>query len=68
MEEAMIEETPNETQAESAQILANEARERLQSRGHSDTEIREFADIYVSEEGMTPDVEEFIDWVMERPR
>lgn len=64
----MPEETPNDTQADSAQIIANEARERLQTRGHSDTEIRELADIYVSEEGMTADVEAFIDWVMERPR
>lgn len=64
----MPEETPEESLAESAQILANESRERLQSQGHSDTEIREWAEIYVAEEGMTADVEEFIDWVIDRPR
>jgi hypothetical protein len=62
----MPEETPDEARAESAQILANEARERLQSRGFSDTQIREWADGYVTEEGSTADVEEFIDWVSTR--
>lgn len=59
----MPDETPDDVRAESAQILANEARERLQTLGFSDTQIRQWADNYVAEDGAPADVEEFIDWV-----
>ncbi len=67
-EEDMAEETVEEFKAESAQILANEARDRLQSRGFSDTRIRELAEAYVAEEAASVDLEDFVDWVtFQRP-
>lgn len=64
----MLDETPDEDRVDTAQILANEARERLQTLGFSDTQIREWADIYVADDAATTDVEEFIDWVSGKRR
>lgn len=65
-DEGVTEETPDLAQVEPAHILANQARGRLESRGFTYPQIREWAEAYVAQEGGTADLEDFIDWIAER--
>lgn len=64
-DEGVPEGTPDLAQIEPAHILANQARDRLESRGFSYPQIREWAEVFVAREGGTADVQDFIDWIAE---
>lgn len=57
------EETPELAQIEPAHILANDARERLEAEGFTHAQIVEWAETYVTEDGATADVDDFIEWI-----
>ncbi len=61
------EETPDQSHIEGAELLANESREALRSRGFTDDEIDEWALTYISE-SHTGDVESFLAWISEKER
>ncbi len=52
---------PEAAEVESARLLANQARERLASRGLSDEEIQRLADEYIALD-RGEDLEDFIRW------
>lgn len=55
---------PEAAEVESARMLANQARERLQSAGLDDPTIERLADRYIAED-RGEDLEAFIDWALE---
>lgn len=59
------EETPDLAQIEPAHLLANDARERLEAKGFSYSQIRKWAETYVAEADGTADIETFIEWIRE---
>jgi hypothetical protein len=56
---------PEATEVESARLLANEARDRLEARGLQDDEIRRLADEYIALD-LGEDVDEFVEWATTR--
>jgi len=56
---------PDPSHIEGAELLANEARPRLRSRGFDDDEILEWAEAYIDRE-RTGDVDSFLRWIEER--
>lgn len=64
-DEGVAEEDPDLAQIEPAHLLANGARDRLESRGFSYPQIREWAEVFVAREGGTADVQDFIEWIAE---
>jgi hypothetical protein len=58
---------PQAAEVESAQILANQAREALLDAGVSNEDIRRLADHFVAED-RGEDLQEFIDWAKGRTR
>ncbi len=52
---------PEAAEVESARLLANQARERLQGRGLSDEQIQKLADEYIALD-RGEDLEAFIQW------
>jgi hypothetical protein len=52
---------------EGARILADEARERLEDRGFTAEQIREWAETYIAEEG-SGNVDGLIAWIAEQER
>lgn len=56
---------PDAMQLEGAELLANQARSRLRSRGFTDQEIDEWALTYISLEH-SGDVEGFIEWIRQK--
>lgn len=67
-EAGVKEETPDLAQIEPAHILANDARDRLEAEGFTHSQIVEWAETYVAEEGGTADVDQFIDWIEQQER
>ena len=55
---------PEAAEVESARLLANQARERLQGRGLSDEQIQKLADEYIALD-RGEDLGEFIRWAEE---
>lgn len=61
--EAGVDESrPQLAEIESAELLANHARSRLESQGFEQSQIENWAQAYVREEG-PGDVEDFVAWV-----
>lgn len=58
-------EIPDLAQIEPAYLLANDARSRLEQRGFTEDEILHWAETYVTEEGGTADVDDFLAWIAE---
>ena len=58
---------PQAAEVESARLLANQARGRLQARGVSDEEIRRLADEYIALD-RGEDLDGFIQWAEGRGR
>ena len=67
-DEGVPTETPDLAQLEAARLLANDARPRLRSEGFSEAQIRHWAETYVSEEGGSADLRDFLDWIRTRQR
>jgi hypothetical protein len=61
-------EIPDLAQIEPAYLLANDARSELQARGFTEEEILHWAETYITEEGGTADVDDFLDWIAEEER
>jgi len=56
------EQTPDQSHIEGAELLTNEARHILRSRGFTDREIEEWAWTYIADE-RSGDVGSFLDWI-----
>jgi hypothetical protein len=56
---------PEAAEVESARLLANQARGRLQARGLSDEQIQKLADEYIALD-RGEDLEDFIRWAQSR--
>jgi hypothetical protein len=56
---------PEAAEVESARLLANQARDRLEATGLQDDEIRRLADEYIALD-LGEDVDEFVDWATTR--
>lgn len=56
---------PDTTETQSARLLENQARDRLEGRGLQADEIRRLADEYIALD-LGEDVDEFVDWATER--
>lgn len=66
--EAGVDESrPELAEIESAELLANHARSRLESQGFEQSQIENWAQAYVREHG-PGDVEDFISWVAQQER
>ncbi len=61
-------EIPDLAQIEPAFLLANDARPDLQARGFTEEEILHWAETYITEEGGTADVDDFLAWIAEEER
>ncbi|HEX8099954.1 MAG TPA: hypothetical protein VF660_07110 [Actinomycetota bacterium] len=57
---------PEAAEVESARLLENQARERLQAAGLSDEQIRKLADDYVALD-RGEDLDDFIRWAQSNP-
>ncbi|MGA7271574.1 MAG: hypothetical protein WB239_10925 [Acidimicrobiia bacterium] len=58
-------ELPDLAQIEPAYLLANDARPELEARGFTEEEILHWAETYITEEGGTADVDDFLAWIAE---
>jgi hypothetical protein len=58
---------PEAAEVESAQLLANQAREALLDSGLTNTEIRRLADDYIAED-RGENLAEFVEWAKRRAR
>lgn len=56
-------EIPDLAQIEPAYLLANDARPELEARGFTEDEILHWAETYITEEGGTADVDDFLTWI-----
>jgi hypothetical protein len=56
---------PEAAEVESARLLANQARDRLEAKGLQDDEIRRLADEYIALD-LGQDVDDFVDWATTR--
>jgi hypothetical protein len=59
------EEIPDDSHIEGAELLANETRSMLRTRGFTDDEIDEWALTYIAEVG-SGDSESFLSWMEEK--
>lgn len=59
--------TPQDSQSDTAWLLAAQAKPRLNVQGFADEEIEEWAEAYVREVG-AGDMQGFIAWLVERQR
>lgn len=57
---------PESAQTDAARRLAEQARSELRAEGHSDEQIRSWAEAYVSEDESNTDLPGFLDWVAHR--
>lgn len=64
-EAGVRERVPDKLQVEGAELLANDARQRLQDQGFSDRQIDRWALTYIAQEH-SGDVESFIEWIGRR--
>ncbi len=58
---------PEASEVESARLLANQARDRLEQEGLSETEIRRLADEFVAQD-LGEDLDTFVEWARGRGR
>jgi hypothetical protein len=58
---------PDRSHIEGAELLANQARSTLRSRGFTDDEVDEWALTYISAEG-SGDEDAFLEWIREQER
>lgn len=66
--EAGVDESrPDLAEIESAELLANHARGRLQKEGFQESQIENWAQAYIREHG-PGDVEDFVGWVAHQER
>lgn len=61
-------EVPDLAQIEPAYLLANDARSELEARGFTEDEILHWAETYITEEGGTADVDDFLAWIAQEER
>ncbi len=61
-EAGVEEETPAPLEVESAHLLANDAKDRLEDRGFDDDQIQRWADAFIAE-GNTGGTDEFVAWI-----
>ena len=64
-QEEVITPVPETAHADAARRLTNEARGALTAEGHSESQIREWAEEYVSENDANADLPDFLTWVAE---
>lgn len=57
---------PETAQSDAARRLVSEARSELTSDGHTESQIREWAEEYVSQSDTNADLAGFLDWTAAR--
>ena len=65
-QEEVITPVPESEQSDAARRLADQARGELNAEGHSESQIREWAEEYVSESDTNADLPGFLAWTAAR--
>jgi len=63
----IAEAVPDQSHIEGAELLSNESRQVLRSKGFTDREIEEWSWSYIAERG-SGDVESFLSWMEDKER